>query len=238
LRVYPNHYWEPWKFVNTSSVMNRDPSVITQAIAYAEKELRITEPEQWYSVSNMDLENLGLFSIFDLKRKTIYEFLKKNKPEFDWKESNFAGVAFFGHTHLGAFLREIFPHFEVLSRDSTNREDLAKDFSFLILPLRLAFDYQTVSDYDLSGTKGKVMVELKVNPVKADICKRNGLDLVSIPFWWDRDLHSLVATIISTRPEILNSMALTAQESYSESWAPIPTSTVTTLSLWRGRPNA
>lgn len=235
VKVYPEHSWEPWRFTRVSSAMIRDPSVINKAIAYAENALKITSPEQWYTVSASELRRLGVDGIFELQRQSLYHFLKKNRPEFDWKETNFAAVAYYGETHLGAYLRDIFPNHEVHSQAAFPNVTLPKPLSYSIPTLRLAFLYQPVGDYGFSEFPGKRNVSLKIDDELTEICQDQGVDLITIPFWWERTLEQLVATILSTRPELFGEMNHSIRGSDIASWTPIPTTTTINLSLWRRR---
>jgi hypothetical protein len=38
--------------------------------------------------------------------------------------------------------------------------------------------------------------------MKAKFCKHSGITLITVPFWWDRRVESLAATIQKYRPDI------------------------------------
>ena len=38
--------------------------------------------------------------------------------------------------------------------------------------------------------------------LKEDLCKEKGITMVQVPYWWDRKISSLEATIHSVRPEL------------------------------------
>jgi hypothetical protein len=37
---------------------------------------------------------------------------------------------------------------------------------------------------------------------KSELCKKMGITLIEVPFWWDRKRESLAATIFSHRPDL------------------------------------
>lgn len=46
--------------------------------------------------------------------------------------------------------------------------------------------------------------------LKINSCKQKGITLVQIPYWWDRKLQSLAATINFLRPDLLTSISITS----------------------------
>ena len=52
--------------------------------------------------------------------------------------------------------------------------------------------------WDLIGNKKKRDKE------KKEICKENGITLIEIPYWWDKQLSSLIATIHQQRKDLIS----------------------------------
>jgi hypothetical protein len=222
--AYPSYPWQPWRFHSLPGSVASDPEVIKAALDYAEGALGITAPEQWYSVSTTALQSLDLLKIL-AKRQPLYAILTKYRPSYPWKESAFDGVAFFGSRHLGAYLRELWPSLAIVS-DHQLAPGSPYRVDYFVAALNIAFDYVTDRDCGLADAEGgKVRARLQGDAAKVGAFKAAGIALILIPFWWDRSLPSLQATVNAKRPDL----GLTA------SAAPIPEETVVQLSTWRRR---
>jgi hypothetical protein len=69
----------------------------------------------------------------------------------------------------------------------------------------LAFEYQGEHHYvDVYGL-GKGWQRKQLDEEKKSICLKLGITLIDIPYWWDLQLSSLVATIHKQRPDLIPS---------------------------------
>ena len=75
-------------------------------------------------------------------------------------------------------------------------------FSYCIPNLKLLFDYQRESLYDLEGLPGKNEIALIEPSEKVECAKINGYSLIFVPFWWDKSIISLSKSIIELRPDL------------------------------------
>jgi hypothetical protein len=75
----------------------------------------------------------------------------------------------------------------------------------------IAFEYQGEQHYVSSTMYGSASKRQKADHIKMDLAKSVGITLIPIPFWWDRSLQSLAATIRLYKPDI--------------SWPDIPSTT-------------
>ena len=67
---------------------------------------------------------------------------------------------------------------------------------------KLAFEYQGEQhfyDYYFSGSKWN---QKQKDIEKRQTCIENGITLIEIPYWWDFEKESLMATIYKQRPEL------------------------------------
>ena len=67
--------------------------------------------------------------------------------------------------------------------------------SYYLPGIKLIFDYQKDNFYGLNNSSGNIKVEIKYHENKERVAKEKGLDIVLIPFWWNRTVESLIATI-------------------------------------------
>jgi hypothetical protein len=68
--------------------------------------------------------------------------------------------------------------------------------------LSLAFEYQGESHYFSTITYGSSLKRQQMDEIKKDITSKIGITLISIPFWWNKSLSSLAATIRHYRPDV------------------------------------
>jgi hypothetical protein len=70
--------------------------------------------------------------------------------------------------------------------------------------LKLAFEYQGEQHYGRHGIQRFNAKGLAIrDEQRRQACARNGITLIEIPYWWDQQLSSLVATIHKRRPDLI-----------------------------------
>jgi hypothetical protein len=60
---------------------------------------------------------------------------------------------------------------------------------------QLGFEYQGENHYRDIYSMGFLWQQRKRDQEKRDICKENGITLIEVPYWWDKQPSSLAATI-------------------------------------------
>jgi hypothetical protein len=68
--------------------------------------------------------------------------------------------------------------------------------------LQLAFEYQGETHYISNAIYGSASKRQHNDKIKREIAKDEGITLISVPFWWDKNPASLAATIRQIRPDI------------------------------------
>lgn len=201
---------------------------VSLALSYVESELNIARPEDWYRVSMAQLARLGLQSLF-VDLSDLIRALRSSNPLFPWDESQFVGIQHFGSKLLGALLHKLFPNTLILSDHILSQTPLVT-LSYFLPDLKLAFDYQPDKYYGLDKDSGTTLVTLRPDLAKQTLAEKEGISLVFIPFWWDRELGSLASTIMATNPQLKSSMALTPTIDLPK---PIPSEAKISLTGWR-----
>eukprot|EP01114_Cavostelium_apophysatum_P000257 TRINITY_DN1024_c0_g1_i1.p1 TRINITY_DN1024_c0_g1~~TRINITY_DN1024_c0_g1_i1.p1 ORF type:complete len:668 (+),score=81.95 TRINITY_DN1024_c0_g1_i1:114-2006(+) len=95
----------------------------------------------------------------------------------------------------------------------TVRDDLEVDIA--IPSLLLAFEYQGEQHYADAKIFGTAAQRGGRDKFKLDVVEKSGYSLLQIPFWWDRQDESLLATILSKRPELVARLAHNLYKSIS-----------------------
>ena len=68
---------------------------------------------------------------------------------------------------------------------------------------KLAFEYQGEHHYHDLYSMGSLWQQIQRDKEKKEICKQNGITLIEIPYWWDKQLSSLIATIHQQRKDLI-----------------------------------
>ncbi len=204
-------------------------------LAETENILKIKNPVDWYRISEDQLHKLKVKYLLTRQYGSIFETLKKYRPEFNWDETKFIGVSFSGNKMLGASLRKIFPNLEIIENYILPNSDSIK-VSFFIPNLNIAFDYQKDREYGLSSSSGICYLKLQVDGQKLSLAKINNISLIFIPFWWDRTLESLITTISLNISNFSVETILKDIGDYdSKKLVPIPDEAQVNLSRWKTR---
>ncbi len=70
---------------------------------------------------------------------------------------------------------------------------------------RLAFEYQGEQHYYDVYALGQLWAQKESDKEKRTLCKNQGITLIEVPYWWDFQKSSLVATIHQVAPHIIPS---------------------------------
>jgi hypothetical protein len=109
------------------------------------------------------------------------------------------------YTTLRSLFRDTAVHLNYTSCIDLTYPSYRRPFEFdIFLPaLALAFEYQGEPHYLSVGMFGSHTNRKKTDQFKKEKTKEYGITLIEIPYWWDRSVESLVATIQKHRPGML-----------------------------------
>src|SRR5688500_13406879 len=99
-------------------------------------------------------------------------------------------------------VQELFKEHEVkmdyyLKNLKYSRTNSPMQLDVYIPSLSLAFEYQGEQHYGTHYLYGSSDIVHKRDEEKMEKCKNAGITLIHIPYWWDKEKSSLVATIRS-----------------------------------------
>ena len=77
---------------------------------------------------------------------------------------------------------------------------------------QLAFEYQGEQHYHDKYSIGSRWQQRQRDKEKKEICFENGITLIEIPYWWDKQLSSLIATIHQQRKDLIFHHIVAEQE--------------------------
>jgi hypothetical protein len=215
LTIYPDHAWNEPRFDDSpQAYWDRlaGSSQDTQIRSYMEhiaQQLDVLKAEDWYRVSRTQLRKAGASHVIK-KYGGLVALLKRIYPKFRWSEAKFVTAGKKSTQRaLKLRLEEIFPGKETieeyrpssLSFNPRSRSDVELDI--YIPSIRLAFEYQGAQHYGDVFSYGQRQQGKERDPEKTAACLKEGITLISIPYWWDTERDSLANTIRQHRPDLL-----------------------------------
>eukprot|EP01124_Arcella_intermedia_P034943 TRINITY_DN8775_c0_g2_i1.p1 TRINITY_DN8775_c0_g2~~TRINITY_DN8775_c0_g2_i1.p1 ORF type:complete len:427 (-),score=80.29 TRINITY_DN8775_c0_g2_i1:39-1319(-) len=162
----------------------KDSNLLVKAM----KMYNIRKKEDWYKLSVFQFSHVYGKNV--VKRNMI-KLLEFYHPEEMWNLLKFSGKINKRSTqrYLGVILKEMFKGEEVLE----NYVVLCKlVFDFYVPGRGLMIEYQGEQHYFSVSTWMSFEGQKKRDEEKRLFCIENGLKLVCVPFWWDKQTDSLI----------------------------------------------
>jgi hypothetical protein len=117
-------------------------------------------------------------------------------------------------TFLATFVQQLLPpgttvYTSYKHPDMRFTSKVPVELDIFVPSFKLAFEYQGQQHYQ--PTDGSMMqvtvpeVQQQLDKQKLWLCKSHGITLIAIPYWWDRTLASLAATVHMHRPDLVSS---------------------------------
>ena len=199
--IYPSHYFDKKELKTKEFIKN----LINYQINY-----NIQKKEDWYRISPEKKYNCG-----NLPSKSLQKMLLSVHQDEEWNLNLFHHRSKKATQNwLKICLQKNFPqHFVIesylhpfynLNYNSNNNDgnefdnseySLTKgkrlELDVFIPSLNLAFEYQGQQHFDEIPSFGCLEVYKKRDHRKYLLCEQHSINLVAIPYWWDRSISSL-----------------------------------------------
>jgi hypothetical protein len=94
-------------------------------------------------------------------------------------------------------------HFNYRHPDLQRPTSQNLEFDIFLPSLAIAVEYHGEMHYKSHVVFGELKMRQDRDKVKREICAKEGITLIEIPFWWDNSEQSLIATLQQYRPELL-----------------------------------
>lgn len=200
-----------WRAEECRSVMPRDywksDEHVKSFIEKVGQELCVTRKEDWYRVSYEQLVELGGSAL--LKRLKLADMLQLAYPGELWDISQF-GIATKKSTQrmLRIAVEDVFKSRVEedyrYSLEELGDESLppAIELDVFVAEHNIGFEYNGEHHYFEVAHYGALDVHRRRDLRKVEACQRAGVRLVTVPYWWDRQVASLLATILDQHPSV------------------------------------
>jgi len=204
--VYPEFVWDP---LDRNCVPRHFWNLSESQLRFSTK-LRnyfdVRNKEDWYRLSNKQISEVARRSV---RKKSIVKMLRAVFPEEDWSSERFSErIKKARQRFLLVKLREIFKNEEIYE-NFKHIQIKRKSGSFLeldiFLPqLNLALEYQGEQHFhEISSAGFGALVPQQIwDHEKIKLCLENRIKLIIIPYWWNNQTDSLIATIFHD-PDVL-----------------------------------
>jgi len=196
--LYPEYDWD----INTTRIQApknhwNDLENVKEFIKRFEETHSITHHEDWYRISIKQIERDGggrLMKIYN----SIYEILRAVYPDQKWDKKSFQSRSKrSAQRWMFLQVQKAFPDCEVveeyLHEDLSRKSGRAIELDVFVPARQIAFEYQGEHHFQDSPGIGSGFIELhqQRDNEKAELCKQQGIQLVTVPYWWDKSLESL-----------------------------------------------
>jgi hypothetical protein len=203
-KIYPEYDWKPWLLNNTPRSFWNKKDSIPNYIKWLENQLNIKTLDDWYNISSKDIslyfEGSGLLKKYGGLKSFLLHYYPNHKWNLELLENNSRLISK-SQYRLTQLIQEIFPNQTIeinykhplLFNEENNKGKMELD---IYLPsLNLAFEYQGEQHYFYHFLYGSNFKVQKRDENKVEICKKLGITLIHIPYWWDRNILSSKSTI-------------------------------------------
>jgi hypothetical protein len=211
--IYPEHTWEDWKFNRAPSHYweNVDIESLRSFVDDLAVKLGITDvksPTEWSQISFRQLQAAGASHIA-LKYGGLINVLTKVYPDVDWTVANFSNRGKRSTQRLLRLaLEQIFPNEDIKEeyRDARMKyqdSNAAMELDFVLPVFNLAIEFQGIQHYRDAIKLGEFRAYRARDLEKQAAAREVGLTLITVPYWWDLSVSSLINTIHQHRPDIV-----------------------------------
>ncbi len=210
MTVYPDYNWKMWLFNQVPPGYWEEKSNIKSYLTWLAGQLNITKPGDWSKASHEHLSKLGAGSLL-LKYGGIrnvlqliypsenWEFLEGNRSTWSKSQTLLAELVTDILQVTPADIKVNYKHPALHFSQSTRSMEL----DIYIPSLALAFEYQGEHHYQFHYLYGSPELHQQRDQEKRALCQRARITLIEIPYWWNKEKGSLLATIHKCRPDLI-----------------------------------
>lgn len=112
---YPEHLWLPWKFQVVPHNFWENKENVLAFLEHASSELKVSNLEDWYMVSKIQMSKLGGSRVL-ARYGGLIGLLKACYPNYPWDTSLFDSRGFRSQAAIRHYINEIFPNHEIIWR--------------------------------------------------------------------------------------------------------------------------
>jgi hypothetical protein len=201
--------WLPWRFENVPNGYWSIDENIIKYLEWLSIELSITSMEDWNLVSHEHLMNLHGSSLIS-KFGSLGNIMVHCYPDYPWMHTFYHGGGNYSKPQekLIQSLKTLLPK-DTEIRTSYRHPNLkfsntnvTMELDIYVPSLNLALEYQGEQHYINHYLWRSIDIQREKDIMKRRACKMADITLIEIPFWWDRSVASLKATLNQYFPHV------------------------------------
>eukprot|EP01114_Cavostelium_apophysatum_P021759 TRINITY_DN7678_c0_g1_i2.p1 TRINITY_DN7678_c0_g1~~TRINITY_DN7678_c0_g1_i2.p1 ORF type:complete len:759 (+),score=135.48 TRINITY_DN7678_c0_g1_i2:52-2328(+) len=206
LTDFPNHKWEFWRFSGTPSNfwdLRKNQQQFFKSLAASNNIVRISD---WRRVSKALITKMGGGGLLRKLNGNVSAAIINSRPELT-SVLTVANVSTPQKIMKRILDKIIDVPFMTNFRHPKLLHDTGKrmELDFWVPEWNLALEYQGEQHYrQLWEKSANIVGQQKRDIEKKTACSLVGIDLVVIPFWWDRTEEAIIASIRKLRPDLLS----------------------------------
>jgi len=209
--VYPDTEWKPqwFRVIRYPREYWNSTENYRKFLDKVANDFHIQTFSEWQRVSQTSIRNSGGHSLLKKHQNSLLEVLKVAYPHEPWTQ--LVDIKSPVHTSSNQMqvwktIKKFFPDENILM--NYRHPDLISDRSLvnveldIWLPnLKLALEYHGIQHF--RDTFSKITNDQRSrDQVRRDQCKKAGISLVEVPYWWDNDEDALLSTLLKLRPDL------------------------------------
>jgi len=205
--VYPEFVWDPLDRNIVPRHFWMDSESQFRFSTKLQNYFDVRNKEDWYRLSNEQISEVAHRAV---RKKSVVKMLRTVYPEEDWSSERFSERMKKARQRLLLVkLREIFKNEEIhenfkhhqIKRNSGSFLEL--DIFLPQLDLALEFHGEQHFHEISSAGFGSLAPQQIWDHEKIKLCLENSIKLIIIPYWWNNQTDSLIATIFHEYPVVL-----------------------------------
>ena len=193
--IKSKHYW-------------KNHENIKKFMIFLEKKLFIQSTDDWVRISKKQIKFYGGAQL--VSEYSISELLSIAFPDTNWDHLNVT------QKHKRSNQRWLFLQIQKIYKNVEIIEDYFHDqltrisgfpvqFDIFIPSKNVAIEYHGKQHYeDIPNAFANVETYIQRDNEKTKICKQNGIQLITVPYWWDNNINSLKQIINSENLSLIN----------------------------------
>jgi len=203
--LYPENHWEDFCSKRQTKKMWDDPVKVRSFLERKCKHFGITELQDWYRISWWQITQAGGASL--LRRYgDLCSVLRVAYPDYPWDWRLLISQSKKSSQRvLCRRVQELFPNTEVIEEyyheEISRVSGAAVEIDVYVPSLKLGFEYNGRHHYEDVPMRSSLELQQKRDEEKKQICDKLGIHLLSVPFWWNHELSSLVS-LMNEIPDI------------------------------------
>ena len=213
---YPEYSFDILKSRTPKTKYWNNITNVRNFIIQLKKEFIIQRKNDWYRISSGDIGAMGgqgflynnsLFRRRSKKEKlpALLSVLYFIYPKVKWSKSAFLATSKRSSQYfLYCCIRKYFPNCPIFENYKHPKLKYISsqnqiEFDVFIPNLEVAIEYQGAQHYEeVAGFGSNASIYSHIDRQKKEICEKNGITLIIIPFWWNRFSESLLTTLLNS----------------------------------------